>query len=99
MVGMRIHSMRTPVQREQNFAVEGMINEVAAAVGADPIEYRMRHTADQRLIDVFTRLKSVHGWETRPSPTPTKANGLDRDRAAGWASCSARTAAGPPRPT
>ena len=75
MVGMRIHSMRTPVQREQNFAVEGMINEVAAAVGADPIEYRMRHTADQRLIDVFTKLKSVHGWETRPSPNPAKAKG------------------------
>ena len=72
--------MRTPVQREQNFAVEGMINEVAAAVGVDPIEYRMRHTADQRLIDVFTKLKAVHGWETRPSPNPAKAKGLDRYR-------------------
>jgi len=76
MVGMRIHSMRTPVQREQNFAMEGMINEVAAAVGVDPIEYRMRHTADQRLLDVFAKLKAVHGWETRPSPNPAKpANG------------------------
>jgi len=75
MVGMRIHSMRTPVQREQNFAVEGMINEVAASVGVDPIEYRMRHTADQRLLDVFARLKSVHGWQSRPSPNTAAPKG------------------------
>jgi CO/xanthine dehydrogenase Mo-binding subunit len=74
-VGMRIHSMRTPVQREQNFAVEGMINEVAAAVGVDPIEYRMRHTADDRLLAVFAKLKSVHGWQSRPSPNTAKAKG------------------------
>jgi CO/xanthine dehydrogenase Mo-binding subunit len=41
-VGMRIHSMRTPVQREQTYAMEGMMNEVAASVGVDPIEYRLR---------------------------------------------------------
>jgi CO/xanthine dehydrogenase Mo-binding subunit len=74
-VGLRVHSMRTPAMREQNFAVEGMINEVAASVGVDPIEYRMRHTADQRLIDVFTKLKASHGWETRPSPNPKKGTG------------------------
>jgi len=73
-VGMRIHSMRTPVMREQNYAVEGMINEVAAAVGVDPIEYRLRHTDDPRLTEVLKKLKSVHGWETRPSPNP-KAKG------------------------
>ena len=56
--------------RSRTSRVEGMINEVAAAVGVDPIEYRMRHTTDQRLIDVFTKLKTVHGWETRPSPNP-----------------------------
>jgi CO/xanthine dehydrogenase Mo-binding subunit len=79
MVGMRIHSMRTPVQREQNFALEGIINETAAAVGADPIEYRMRHTTDQRLIDVLNRLKAVHGWQTRPSPSPgAKSSGTGK---------------------
>jgi len=68
--GLRIHSMRTPVQREQNFALESMINEVAASVGVDPIEYRLRHTTDPRLINVLNTLKSAHGWETRPSPSP-----------------------------
>jgi CO/xanthine dehydrogenase Mo-binding subunit len=69
-VGMRIHSMRTPVQREQTYAMEGMMNEVAASVGVDPIEYRLRHTADVRLTNVLNALKSAHGWQTRPSPAP-----------------------------
>jgi CO/xanthine dehydrogenase Mo-binding subunit len=69
-VGMRIHSMRTPVQREENMALEGIINEAAAAVGVDPIEYRLRHTTDQRLINVLNQLKAEHGWDTRPSPKP-----------------------------
>ena len=74
-VGIRIHSMRTPVQREQNFALEGMVNEVAAAVGADPIEYRIRHTTDDRLINVLNTLKTAHGWDTRPSPNPHAKSG------------------------
>lgn len=73
-VGMRIHSMRTPVQREQNYALESMVNEVAAAVGVDPIDYRMRHTTDQRLINVLNTLKTAHGWQTRPSPSSAKAS-------------------------
>ena len=52
---MRIHSMRTPVQREQNYALESMVNEVAAAVGADPIDYRIRHTTDDRLVNSLAR--------------------------------------------
>jgi nicotinate dehydrogenase subunit B len=69
-VGMRIHSMRTPVQREQNFALEGIINEAAAVAGVDPIEYRLRHTTNERLINVLNTLKAEHGWQTRSSPSP-----------------------------
>jgi CO/xanthine dehydrogenase Mo-binding subunit len=69
-VGMRIHSMRTPAQREYNFALEGIVNEAAAAAGVDPIEYRLRHTTNQRLINVLNTLKTEHGWQTRPSPSP-----------------------------
>jgi nicotinate dehydrogenase subunit B len=67
---MRIHSHRTPSQRQQNFALESIVNEAAATAGADPIEYRLRHTTDPRLINVLNALKTAHGWETRPSPTP-----------------------------
>ena len=50
--------------------MEAMVSEAAAAAGVDPIEYRIRHTTNQRLIDVLQRLKTEHGWQTRPSPSP-----------------------------
>jgi len=75
-IGLRSHSFRTPTHRQENFAAEGMVNEAAAYAKVDPIEYRIRHTTDQRLITVLNTLKKEHGWVTRPSPSPNaKANG------------------------
>ena len=69
--GLRGNIMRTPGQRQQNFALEGFINEAAAAAGADPIEYRLAHTTDQRLINLLRATAEAANWETRPSPHPT----------------------------
>jgi nicotinate dehydrogenase subunit B len=66
--GLRGNIMRTPGQRQQNFALEGLINEAAAAVGADPIEYRLAHTSDERLINLLHATAKAANWETRPSP-------------------------------
>ncbi len=68
--GLRGLIMRTPGQRQQNFALESLINEAAAAVGADPIEFRLQHTSDQRMIDVLKAAARASGWETRRSPHP-----------------------------
>jgi len=66
--GLRGNIMRTPGQRQQNFALEGLINEVAASAGADSIQFRMDHTTDQRLIDILKATAKAARWETRPSP-------------------------------
>jgi nicotinate dehydrogenase subunit B len=66
--GLRGNIMRTPAQRQQNFALEGLINEAAAAAGVDPIEYRLRHATDQRLIDILKATAEAAGWQPRPSP-------------------------------
>ena len=66
--GLRGHIMRTPGQRQQNFALESLINEAAASVGADPIQFRLDHTTDQRLIDILNATAKAAGWESRPSP-------------------------------
>jgi nicotinate dehydrogenase subunit B len=66
--GLRGNIMRTPGQRQQNFALEGLINEAAAAAGADPIEYRLAHTSDERLINLLHAAAKAADWETRPSP-------------------------------
>jgi nicotinate dehydrogenase subunit B len=66
--GLRGNIMRTPGQRQQNFALEGLINEAAAAAGADPIEYRLTHTTDVRLINLLHATANAANWENRPSP-------------------------------
>ena len=66
--GLRGNIMRTPGQRQQNFALEGLINEAAAAAKADPIQFRIEHTTEQRLIDILNATAKAAGWESRPSP-------------------------------
>lgn len=71
--GLRGNIMRTPWQRQQNFALEAGVEEAAAAAKADPIEYRIRHTTDQRLIQILKETAEAAGWKSRPSPSPTAA--------------------------
>jgi len=66
--GFRGNIMRTPGQRQQNFALEAFINEAAATAGADPIEYRLAHTTDERLIALLRATAEAANWEKRPSP-------------------------------
>ncbi|HUI38773.1 MAG TPA: molybdopterin cofactor-binding domain-containing protein, partial [Thermoplasmata archaeon] len=52
-----------------NFARESHIDEIAARVGADPIDYRSRHLADERLAEVLRTVADRAGWEPRASPS------------------------------
>ena len=69
--GLRNHSMRTPGQFQQNFPREVAINEAAALAGADAIQFRIDHLTEKRAIAVLEAVKKAHGWETRPSPSPS----------------------------
>ena len=55
--GLRGLIMRTPGQRQQNFALESLMNEAAAAAHADPIQFRLQHTSDPRLINILKQLR------------------------------------------
>jgi CO/xanthine dehydrogenase Mo-binding subunit len=68
--GLRGNIMRTPGQRQQNFALEGLINEAAAAASADPIQFRKEHTSEPRLIELLDATAKAAAWEPRPSPHP-----------------------------
>ena len=72
-IGLRGHSMRTPGQRQQNFAQESMISELAAAAKTDPLQFRINNTSAQRLINVLELVRQESGWQTRPSPSPSAA--------------------------
>ncbi|MGE0394456.1 MAG: molybdopterin cofactor-binding domain-containing protein [Vicinamibacterales bacterium] len=69
-VGLRGNIMRTPGQRQHVCALESILNEAAAAAGADPVQFRIDHTKDQRLIDIIRKTATEAGWSPRPSPNP-----------------------------
>jgi nicotinate dehydrogenase subunit B len=84
-LGLRTRSMRSPQHLQQNFAVECMVNEAAAAAGADSIQYRLDHTTDRRLIGVLELVRDMSGWETRPSPAERSKGEVVRGRGVGVA--------------
>ena len=62
--------LRSPARLQHTFAHESFMDELAAAVKADPVEYRLRHLSDSRLMDVLKAAAKAANWETRPSPRP-----------------------------
>jgi nicotinate dehydrogenase subunit B len=62
--------LRSPSRLQSTFAHECFIDEIAAHVKADPVEYRLRHLRDKRLIEVVTAAAKAANWQARPSPRP-----------------------------
>ncbi len=67
-VGIRDHSMRTPVQFQQNYPREVAISEAAALAAVDAIQFRIDNTSEERLVSVLKEARDASGWDTRPSP-------------------------------
>ena len=44
------------------------MDEIAASMQADPVEYRLRHLRDPRLIEVVEAAARAASWDARPSP-------------------------------
>ena len=65
---LRSSHLRDPVGPQIHFASESFIDEVAAALKLDPIEFRLRHIKDARDIAVIKAAAEKSGWDTRPSP-------------------------------
>ena len=76
---LRTSHLRDPVGPQVHFASESFMDEVAAALGVDPIEFRLRHVKDPRDIALIKAAADKAGWQSRPSPrkdqTGTKVSG------------------------
>jgi nicotinate dehydrogenase subunit B len=73
--------LRSPARLQNTFAHECFIDEVAAQLKADPVEYRLRHLSDPRLIDVVKAAAKTANWDSRPSPrNGTRRNGVASGR-------------------
>lgn len=58
--------LRSPAQFETTFAMESFIDELAAAAGRDPLEFRLAHLKDPRAIGVLKAAAESYGWTSRP---------------------------------
>ncbi|HEV7982887.1 MAG TPA: molybdopterin cofactor-binding domain-containing protein [Xanthobacteraceae bacterium] len=76
---LRSSHLRDPVGPQIHFASESFIDEVAAALGQDPVQFRLQYVKDARDAAVIKAATGKFGWETRPSPrrdqTGVKVNG------------------------
>ena len=65
---LRTSHLRDPVGPQIHFASESFMDELAAALNTDPIEFRLRYVKDPRDIAVIKAAAERAGWQTRPSP-------------------------------
>ena len=65
--------LRDPVGPQIHFASESFMDEVAAALNLDPIEFRLRHVKDPRDIAVIKAAAEKAAWQSRPSPRKDQA--------------------------
>jgi len=77
-VGLRDHSMRTPGQFQQNFPRELAVSEAAALAGVDPIQFRIDHAKEERVIGVLKAVRDESGWDTRSSPVRNPVSAGDQ---------------------
>jgi CO/xanthine dehydrogenase Mo-binding subunit len=62
---LRTSAMRSLGAHINLFAIEGMMDELAAAAHVDPVEFRRRHLDNPRALDVIERAASQFGWNQR----------------------------------
>jgi nicotinate dehydrogenase subunit B len=62
--------IRTPGRMQNTYANECFMDELAAAAGVDPFDFRIKYTdpADKRGLELLDRLVKLAKWEKRPSP-------------------------------
>ncbi|HVB98065.1 MAG TPA: molybdopterin cofactor-binding domain-containing protein [Candidatus Dormibacteraeota bacterium] len=71
---LRTTHLRDPEGPAVSFSVESFIDELAAAAGADPIEFRVKHNTHPRVRAVLAAAAELAKWDHRPSPQKTSGD-------------------------
>jgi len=58
--------IRSPGRMQNTFANECFLDEIAAAIGADPLELRLQYLHDARGEELLERLAALSNWRQRP---------------------------------
>ncbi len=60
---------RAPANNTNTFARESQIDAMAAKVGMDPVEFRLRNLTDQRMVRVLKAAAEAFGWTPAKAPS------------------------------
>lgn len=71
---LRTGNLRAPGDLARSFASETMIDQLASAANADPVEFRLRYLTDKRIIDVLNAATKRAGWKPRQSHAATNGS-------------------------
>ena len=72
----RTSSLRTLGGYANVFATESFIDELAAAAGADPVEFRLRHLSDPRARQVIETVARLSEWQPDAERGTGRAKGI-----------------------
>jgi CO/xanthine dehydrogenase Mo-binding subunit len=59
---LRVSALRSLGAHANVFAIESMLDEIAAGLGADPVQFRLRHLADPRARAVIEAAAKAAAW-------------------------------------
>ena len=80
-IPLRTSNLRAPGDIARCFASESLIDEIAADLKIDPLEFRLRSlSGNKRGIDCLQAAADKAGWQKRPSPAPAVAGNIAKGR-------------------
>jgi CO/xanthine dehydrogenase Mo-binding subunit len=73
---VRVSALRALGATANVFAIESFMDELAAAAGADPVEFRLRHLKDARARGVIETVAEKAGWRKGEKGDGTRGRGI-----------------------
>jgi len=70
--------LRSPLRIQNTFATECFMDELSAQAKADPVEFRLRHLNDVRVIGVIQAAAKAAGWEPHSPSRPKTGVAIGR---------------------
>jgi len=78
---LRTASLRSPGEPPRVFATESFIDEIAAELQIDSVQFRLNYLKnDNRIIEALLTVAEKSGWTHRPSPGPAQDGPVVRGR-------------------